>query len=173
MGLPHRDLTHPPRGPYLTEKKNTSSLPNCSSGSVKVNSVISKMIFRRLILVPRLDGVMAMAERLPVALVPEELLVSSVRNDVVNVGCFDVPAFLHALHAEGVSLKVPLSNLLPRSTVASACCGPLRLWVHSLVRLAVLLPAGYKRWTPWVTAGCVRTERHHCSQGRSSFPKCP
>jgi len=66
------------------------------------------MIFWCLILVPRLDGVVAVAERLPVALIPKELLVSSVRNDVVNVGRLDVPAFLHALYAERVRLKVPV-----------------------------------------------------------------
>ena len=108
MGLHHREVTHPPRGPHQAEKKFTFSLPNCFSGSAKANSAISKMIFWCLILVPRLDGVVAVAERLPVALIPKELLVSSVRNDVVNVGRLDVPAFLHALYAERVRLKVPV-----------------------------------------------------------------
>jgi hypothetical protein len=40
------------------------------------------------------DTVMAVAQGLPVALVPEELLISSVRDDVINVGCLDVLAFL-------------------------------------------------------------------------------
>ena len=62
------------------------------------------MILRRLILPPRLDTVMAMAQGLPVAPVPEELLITTVRNDVVDVRCFDVPAFLHALHTQRVHL---------------------------------------------------------------------
>jgi len=37
---------------------------------------------------------MAVAQGLPVVLVPEELLVSSVRDDVIDIGCLDVLAFL-------------------------------------------------------------------------------
>ena len=115
------------------------------------------MIFRCLILIPCLDGMMAVAERLPVALIPEELLVSSVRNDVVHVGCLDVLAFLHALHAEGVRLKVTLACPLPRLAIASACCRPHLLWVLRLVYLTVLLPVGNEGSAAWMTAGCVRS----------------
>ena len=54
------------------------------------------------VLRPGLDAVVTVAKRLPVASVPEKLLVSSVRNDMVDVGCFDVPAFLHALYAQRI-----------------------------------------------------------------------
>ena len=100
---------------------------------------------------------MAMAKRLPVALIPEELLVSSVRGDVIDIGCLDVLAFLHALHAQGVRLKVTLACLLPYSAVASACCRPHLLRVQWLVRLAVLLPVRNEGSTAGVTAGCVRS----------------
>ena len=115
------------------------------------------MIFRCLILIPCLDGMMAVAERLPVALIPEELLVPSVRNDVVHVCCLDVLAFLHALHAEGVRLKVTLACPLPRLAIASACCRPHLLWVLRLVQLTVLLPVGNESSAAWMTAGCVRS----------------
>ena len=113
------------------------------------------MIFRCLILIPCLDGVMAVAERLPVIFIPEESLVSSVRNDVINVRCLDVLAFLHALHAERVSLKVTLTCSLPCLAVASTAGTPHLLWVHCLVCLAVLLAVGYQRRAAWMTAGCV------------------
>jgi hypothetical protein len=79
-------------------------------------------IFRILIFIPGLDGVMTVTKRLPVALIPEELLVSSMRNDVIDVGCLDVLAFLHALYTEGMRLKVTLACSLPCPAVASACC---------------------------------------------------
>lgn len=115
------------------------------------------MIFRCLILIPCLDGVMAVAERLPVALIPEELLVSSVRNDVVHVCCLDVLAFFHALHAERVRLKVTLACPLPCLAIASACCRPHLLWVLRFVQLTVLLSVGNEGGAAWMTAGCVRS----------------
>ena len=62
------------------------------------------MILGRLILPPRLDTVVSVAQGLPVAPVPEELLVTTVWNDVVDVRRLHVPTFLHALHAKRVSL---------------------------------------------------------------------
>ena len=113
------------------------------------------MIFRCLILIPRLDGMMPMAKRLPVIFIPEELLISSVRNDVVNVRCLDVLAFLHALHAEGMGLKVTLACSLPCLAVASPCCRAYLFRVLRLVQLTVLLTVGNEGSAAWVTAGCV------------------
>ena len=109
----------------------------------------------------------------PVALIPEELLVSSVGNDVVNISCFDILSFLHALNAEGMCLEVTLAGLLPRSAIAAPCRRPHLLWVLWLVYLAVLLSVGHKGSAARVTAGCVRSGRHdaHASQGRPIFPK--
>ena len=58
------------------------------------------MILRRLILPPRLDTVMAMAQGLPVAPVPKQLLVPTMWYDVVDVRCLHVSAFLHALRTQ-------------------------------------------------------------------------
>ena len=97
------------------------------------------MILRRLILPPRLDTVMAMAQGLPVAPVPEELLVTTMRNDVIDVRCLHEPSFLHALHAQRVCLKVLLPGFLPRTAVASARSRPYLFWMHRLVSVAILL----------------------------------
>lgn len=113
-----------------------------------------------MVLIPRLDAVMLMAEWLPVALIPEELLVSSVRNDVVHVCCLDILAFLHALYAQGVRLKVTLACLLPCSAVTSACCRPHILGVQWLVRLAVLLPVRNEGCAARMTARRVGSMRH-------------
>lgn len=82
------------------------------------------MVLRRLILSPRLDAVMPMAQGLPVTPVPEEFMVTTVRGDVVDVSRPDVPTFLHALHAQRVCLKVLLSGSLPGSSVPSSGSTP-------------------------------------------------
>ena len=97
------------------------------------------MILRRLILPPRLDTVMAMAQGLPVAPVPEELLITTVRNDVIHVRRLNVPAFPHTLHTQRVRLKVLLPGFLPRTAVASARCGTYFFWMHRFVSVAILL----------------------------------
>ena len=43
---------------------------------------------------------MAMAQGLPVAPVPEELLITTVRDYMVNIRCLHVSAFLHALRTQ-------------------------------------------------------------------------
>ena len=64
-----------------------------------------------------------LAQRLPVALIPEEVLVSSVRNDVVNHGCLCVPADLHASGTQWVAFQIKLALLLPAATVATLAGG--------------------------------------------------
>ena len=97
------------------------------------------MILWCLILSPGLDAVVLVAQGLPVALVPEELGVSTMRNDVVDVGCLHVPPFLHAFHAQWVYLKVLLPGFLPSSTVSPTRCGPYLFRMHRLVSVAILL----------------------------------
>ena len=97
------------------------------------------MILGRLILPPRLDTVVPVAQGLPVAPVPEELLITTVRNDVIHVRRLNVPSFLHALHAQRVCLKVLLPSPLPSSTVTSAHSRPHLLGVQCFVSVAILL----------------------------------
>ena len=97
------------------------------------------MILGRLILPPRLDTVVPVAQGLPVALIPEELLISTVRNNVVDVRCLHVPTFLYALHTQRVRLKVLLPGLLPSSTITSTRSRPYLFRVHRLVTVTILL----------------------------------
>lgn len=82
---------------------------------------------------------MPMAKRLPVAPVPEQLLVTTVGNDVIHVRRLNVPAFPHTLHTQRVRLKVLLPSFLPSSSVASARCGTYFFRMHRLVPLTILL----------------------------------
>jgi len=75
-----------------------------------------------VILVSGLDAVVTMAEALPVALIPEENTVSSVRLDVIHIGRLDVAALLQALHTQRMCFKVTLACFVPCSAVASAAC---------------------------------------------------
>ena len=100
----------------------------------------SILVLRGVILVSGLDAVMTVAEALPVALVPEENTVSSVRLDVIHIGRLDVASLLHALHTQRMCLKVSLAGSVPCRAVASAACGSCLLRVEGSV-LAKHVPA--------------------------------
>lgn len=118
------------------------------------------MVGRRLVLAPRLLVVAALAQRSPVAAVPEETLVASVGDDMVHHCGLHVLALLHALLAERVRTEKLTAGLLPCSTVATAGSGPNLLRVHRLVYVTVLLPIGNESFASRVTAGCVGSCRH-------------
>ena len=67
----------------------------------------------------RLLIVTALAERLPVILVPEKFLVTTVWTDVVHYRCPDVLALLGALHTERMRFEIRLSGFLPPPVVST------------------------------------------------------
>ena len=89
-------------------------MKGCSSFSI--------LVLRGVILVPGFDAVVSVTEALPVALIPEENAVSSVRFDVIHIGRLDVAALLQALHTQRMCFKVTLACSVPCSAVASAAC---------------------------------------------------
>lgn len=82
----------------------------------------SILVLRGVILVSSLDAVVTVAEALPVALIPEENTVSSVRLDVIHIGRLDVAPLLQALHTQRMRLKVTLAGFVPCRAVAAAAC---------------------------------------------------
>ena len=92
---------------------------NCNDSLCSLRSVL---VLGSVILVSCLDAVVTVAEALPVAPVPEENTVSSVRFDVIDIGRLDVAALLHALHTQRMCLKVTLASSVPCRTVATAAC---------------------------------------------------
>ena len=130
-------------------------------------------IFRPAILVARLEIVVLFAQALPVALIPEQLLVSTMRNDVVNHSGLHIPSFLHALDAQGMRVEILLSCLLPCAVVASAASRPHFLRVDALVLLTELCPIRHKSRASRMLAWRVWAPGHQLSQGRPCFPKCP
>ena len=97
------------------------------------------MVRRRLVFSARLHAVVTVAQGLPIAPVPEQLLVTTVRNDVVDVRRLNVPAFLHTLHTQRVRLKVQLPGFLPCCSVTPARSGSYLFRMHRLVPIAILL----------------------------------
>ena len=75
-----------------------------------------------MILVSGLDAVVTVTKALPIALIPEENAVSSVRLDVIHIGRLNIAPLLHALHTQWMRLKVTLAGSVPCRTVASAAC---------------------------------------------------
>ena len=77
------------------------------------------MVYRVLILVAGLHIVMMFAERLPVARVPEELRVTTVRTDVIHDRRFDVLALALTLHAQRVREQEQLRESSPAGVVTT------------------------------------------------------
>ena len=120
----------------------------------------SILVLRGVILVPGLDAVVSVTEALPVALIPEEHAVSSVRLNVIDIGRLDVAALLHALHTQRMCLKVTLACFVPRCTVASASCGTCVLRVEGTMLVTVLATVRNKGCTAGMPARCIRSARH-------------
>ena len=68
-----------------------------------------------------------MTEGLKVCLIKEELRASSVRNDVVHIGCFRQPPLLQAFLTVGVLKDEAFSKRLPTSAVSPLCRGSAHL----------------------------------------------
>ena len=93
---------------------------NCNDSKC---GLLSVLILRGVILVSGFYTVVSVTETLPVALIPEENTVSSVRLDVIDIGSLDIASCLHALHTQRMRLKVTLAGSVPCRAVASAACG--------------------------------------------------
>ena len=90
----------------------------------------------------RLFIVAAFAERLPVVLVPEKFLVTTMRNDVIHHCCPDILALLGTLHTERMCFEIRLPGFLPTSVISTLCCRPGSFWLERQVLLTVE-PAGF------------------------------
>lgn len=118
------------------------------------------IVFRMRIFLSRFLIVTLLTERLPIAPIPEEFMISSMRDDMVNNRCLHVPAFLHALHTQRVHLKVLLSGLTPSSSVASSGSGPYLFRMLSRMFIAVFSSPWHKPGTARVSTGVIRCPWH-------------
>lgn len=89
------------------------------------------------VLLPRLLIVTWLTEALPVALIPEQLLVSAMRNNVIHHSCLGIASLLHALHTQWMFPKVRFAYSLPLAGIASAAGRSDSLRVQCFVLLTV------------------------------------
>lgn len=112
------------------------------------------------VLSQRLLIVTALAERLPVILVPEKFLVTTVRNDVIHHRCPDVLTLLGTLHTEWMNFQIRLPGFLPTSVVSTLCRRAGGFWVERQVLLTVE-PAGFHQLrAAGMMAWCLWSVRH-------------
>ena len=123
-----------------------------SKGSVPISRVD---VFRQ-----RLSVVALLAKSLPVALVPEQLLVTTVRYNVIHHCSLGVPSQFHALHAQRMALKVGFACLLPSAAVSAFGCGACHLRVERQVLCAVQLAGFHQLRATGLTARHFRSVRH-------------
>ena len=118
--------------------------------------------------------VAALTKALPVALVPEQLRIPSVGDDVVNHGCFHQPSLLHAPDAEGMCFQETFPCFLPSAIVSpDGCACPVRgvqpqmfFTVHPVRQLrASRMPA----WFHWFPRHGVTTS----SRRRNIYQRLP
>ena len=115
-----------------------------------------------------------MAEALPITLIPEESIVSTVRLDVVNIGRLDVASLFQTLHTKRMRFEVPLACLVPSCTVSTTTCGACVLRMKGTMLITVLSAVRNKLCTAGMSAWCLRSAGHwhcllpyHCDRGGS------
>ena len=141
---PRRDLTPPPGWPA------------------------SVVVHRRLIFAPCLLVMAALAKGTPVAPVPEQSLIPSVCDDVINDRGLGVLAALHALLAERVRLQEQSAGLLPCPVIASAGSRPYFLRMQWPVQITVLGAGWDQRSAAGVLAGHLWFGRHQRTRPHSA-----
>ena len=141
---PRRDLTPPPGWPA------------------------SVVVHRRLILAPCLLIMAALAKGTPVAPVPEQSLITTMRDDVVNDRGLSVLAALHALLAERVRLQKDFAGLLPCPVIASAGSRPYFLRMQWPVQVTVLRSGRDQRRAAGVLARHLWFGRHQRTRPHSA-----
>ena len=112
------------------------------------------VLSQRLLIVARLT------QALPVASIPEQLLVSTMGCDVVNHSGFRVPALLYTLGTQRMGLKELLGFPLPSAAVAALPRRTGHLWMERQVFLTVLLAGFHQRCASSLLAGDFRSIWH-------------
>ncbi len=108
----------------------------------------------------RLMVMAALAQRLPVLFVPEQVRVAAMRLDMIHDGCRDEPSFLFASDAPGVTLQEELPGFLPLSPVATQH----RVLPFALVPLfmfvTIFSSIRHQLWASRILAGRLRFSGH-------------
>lgn len=116
-----------------------------------------------VILAPGLYAVVAMAQRLPVVFIPEQLRFTAMRDDVVHVSRLHVAPLFHALYTQWVGIQIPLPGFLPFAAIAASRRAPVIFRMLELMPFTVFRPIWDKRGAAGMSAWCVWTVWHMCN----------
>ena len=106
---------------------------------------------------PRLAIMAGLAKSLPVAFLPHQMRITTVRNDMVDHGRCREPSLCLATHTQGMPAEVRLAEPLPPAAV-STLSGRRSVWVQGLMLCTV--QAVCQIGTAWVLAGLLTFPRH-------------
>ena len=158
---------------------NNSASPSralipCCSYFFFISVPFSVPVLRSAVLISGLLIVMPLTQRLPVVCVPEQPLIPTVRNDVIDYRCLGVATLFLTHHAQWVRSKVSRPSFLPGTVITSGSRRPDFLRMEGFVLCAVFLPGLNQLSASWMTTWNLRSVGHlHSSQRRLLFPKWP
>ena len=89
-------------------------------------------VFRSVVLVSGFPVMAGLAKSLPVAFVPHQMRITTVRNDMVDHGRCREPSLCLATHTQGMPAEVRLAESLPPAAV-STLCGRRSVWMQELM----------------------------------------
>jgi hypothetical protein len=95
----------------------------------------------RCLLSPRLAAVVRVAQRLPIALIPKQLLITTPRDHVINALGWCASSLRLTHHAQGVLQTVQLGPPTPSLVVSSLRCSASPIGLALLAVVAVQSPA--------------------------------
>ena len=134
----------------------------------------SVVVSRCLILSSGLLIVTSFAERTPIAPVPEELLIPTVRNHMIDHRCLHVFALPHTLLTQWVCLQELFTGLTPCSVITTTGSGSHLLWVQGLMCFTVFGPGRYKLRAAGMLTRDLWFHRHQRTRPHSAnFSKPP
>ena len=125
---------------------------------------------RQFLLKPRASlFVMAvLAQRLPIAFIPEQLLIPSMRDDVIHNRRRGDDAYLQALGAEWISPQVSVSGAAPFAVISALCCTSTHPVSAVLTVLAAVHTAVAEIGASRIAAGTLGCSWHVPPQMKSS-----
>lgn len=86
------------------------------------SSAVPILVHRLPVVLSCLAIVTQLAKWLPVALVPKQLLVASMRNDMINNGCSLESAVLGAMFAPRVDGEEATASFAPTAVITTSSC---------------------------------------------------
>ena len=129
--------------------------------SVPQRGGLLEMVRRSAIFQASLLVVVGLAQRLPIAPIPEQISVSTVRYDVINHRRFHIPSLRQALNTQRMGGEELFTDSLPCTAIASTGCASRFLRMEGAVLITVLT-LSHQLWATGMRAGVFWSGRQRC-----------